>query len=487
MSELENGFRLGDVIALLKRRSAFVLCAAVIGIVLGFVAFTTSPTNYSATTRVQVDPIPTGSATAPQTVDMATETEVVRSDDVAKRIRELLEPALDGESNRDVLTGVLPAFTPDSSVLSITVESTSPTRARDVANAAAKSYLARRRAGIQTTVDDLNRRRDELSQKIADLQASLEAETATNKAKIQSEINNTQAELDGYTSRVTLIGNVEEAGGSILKEAQLPDSVLSKMALAKGVGVFGVCVLIGLGVALLVDRRDSLGGGRRAIQQIAPQANLRMMPTATGRKVGPAEIDAAIDRLAVELVGGGGAAAHRQRARAVLVAGTSGEPPVAMAEELASSLTFAGIPSLFVLAGSSEREVRDAQIVTSFADLITGPSVTGPASLPSTAGSATAATASPTVTWLRPRGSAEASGLLRRAVIEALLSRAGREGFEAVVFVAATPTKNAAAAALGQWCDKVAVIVQGEDAPDVEAAVKALVEADVRIDEVVWT
>lgn len=157
-----------------------------------------------------------------------------------------------------------------------------------------------------------------------------------------------------------------------------------------------------------------------------------------------------------------------------------------MAEELAASLTFAGIPALFVLAGSTEREIRQAHVVLSFSDLITGPSITGPASLPDVAGTGVGVGA-PTVTWLRPRGSAEASGLLRRAVVEALITRAGREGFEAVIFVAASPTRNAAAAALGQWVAKTAVIVDGDASQSVEAAVAAFAEADVPVTEVVWT
>ncbi len=248
-----------------------------------------------------------------------------------------------------------------------------------------------------------------------------------------------------------------EDGGELVRRAALPTAVLSKMALAKGVGVFGLCVLAGFGIALLVDRRDSLGGGRRRVQQLLPGANIRILPTAGNRKASPAEIDAAIDRLAVDLVSGG----TRGRAASVLVVGTRVEPPLALAEELASSLTFAGIPALFVLAGSSDRDLRQAQVVTSFTDLITGPSITGPASLPAEAGAVSVS--APTVTWLRPRGSAEASGLLRRAVVEALITRAGREGFEAVVFVAATPTLNAAGAALGQWVAKTSVVVEDDD------------------------
>src|SRR5690606_39118858 len=128
-------------------------------------------------------------------------------------------------------------------------------------------------------------------------------------------------------------------------------------------------------------------------------------------------------RLAVELVSGG----TTGNPSSVLIIGAGMEPPVAVAEELASSLAFAGIPALFVLAGNSDRQLRSAHVVASFADLVTsGASVAGPAGLPAQAGEGTLS-GGPTVTWLRPKGSAEAAGLLRRAVVDSLVTRAGRE------------------------------------------------------------
>ncbi|HEX2577162.1 MAG TPA: hypothetical protein VHK88_12490, partial [Aquihabitans sp.] len=372
----------------------------------------------------------------------------------------------------------------------LTVESGSAERARDTANAVAEAYEASREADAQGRVDRRVARLDEeLDAANAALSEATDALAATSsgtpeRTRAQAAVQEAQQASAELTRTRTAYSNLDTEGVvDIVRLAPLPDAVLSKMALGKGVGVFGLFVLAGLGVALLVDRRDSMGGGRRKVEQLAPGANIRLLPTATGRKAGPAEIDAAIDRLAVDLAGGG----SRGRATSVLVAGTRMEPPVALAEELASSLTFAGIPALFVLAGASERELRQAHVVVSFTDLITGPSITGPASLPDVAGRSGVGVSAPTVTWLRPRGSAEASGLLRRAVVEALISRAGREGFEAVVFVAATPTRNAAAAALGQWVAKTAVIVEDDDGQAVEQAVAALREADVQITEVVWT
>ena len=490
MSELESGFRLADVVGLLRRRSAIMLGAVILGLVAGYLVFSAAPPNYSATARVEVeilksDPSSTGSTPATQTIDLGTESDKMKSDAVGDAVRKKLK--LSGD-NRSLFASLVVTSKDNSRVLELTYQSATATKARDIVNAIAQSYID---VGTAEATGSRDKKLAALAEDISQAKEVLNDANTT--------LNGTESGTPERTAAATAAGEAQQTynalldkkagyedlaitSGTLVRKAPLPKTVLSKKALGMGVGVFGLVVIMGLVVALIVDRRDSLGGGRRTVEKLAPGANMRVMPTASGAKVGPAEVDAAIDRLAVELAGN----SSKGRAASVLVVGTRMEPPVALAEELASSLTFAGIPTLFVLAGSSERELRQAHVITSFTDLITGPSITGPASLPDVAG-AGVGVAAPMVTWLRPRGSAEASGLLRRAVVEALITRAGREGFDAVVFVAATPTRNAAAAALGQWVAKTAVIVEGNDTQEIEQTVRALTEADVTITEVVWT
>lgn len=490
MKELESGFRLSDLGGLLRRRSAIVLGAAILGLVTGYLVFASAPPKYSSTARVQVeiletDPNGGGGSPAADELDLGTESDLVKSDAIGDAARAELD--LQGD-NRSLFRALTVTTKENSRVLALTYESGSATKARDTVNAIARAYLDERSQAAESTRDerlaslgeDIDRAEEVLDSANADL-ADTEPSTPA-RTQAQAAAQQAQQAYNDLLDDRSVYQDLDTTPGRLVRQAPLPKAVLSKKALGTGVGVFGLLVMAGLGVALLVDRRDSLGGGRRKVEQLVPGANIRIMPTAVNRKASPAEIDAAVDRLAVELAGGG----TRGRACSVLMVGTGMEPPVALTEELASSLTFAGIPTLFVLAGTSGRELPQAHVVLSFTDLITGPSITGPVSLPEVAGSGAGASTR-TVTWLRPRGSAEASGLLRRAVVEALITRAGREGFEAVVFVAATPTRNAAAAALGQWVTKTAVIVDGDGSQDVEQAVTALREADVDITEVVWT
>lgn len=488
MSELESGFRMADVVGLLKRRSAIVLAGAILGLLAGYLLFASAAPTYSATARVEVtnlDSSDAGGNAATQEFDLNTESDLVKSDDVGDAVRE--ELSLSGD-NRDLFRPLIVTPRDRSRVLGLTYEASNAAKARDVVNAIAGNYLSvrteRANGSRNTLVADLEDQQAEANGALDASNQALDATEAGTSARLQAqaEVQRATQEVNRINDELTDLRGQNTVAGELVREAPLPSAVLSKKALGTGIGVFGLFSMAGVGAALLVDRRDAMGGGRRKVEQLVPGANLRMMPSAVSRSASPAEVDAAIDRLAVELAGGG----SRGRATSVLVVGTRSEPPVAMAEELAASLTFAGIPTLFVLAGASDREIRQAHVIMSFTDLITGPSITGPASLPDMAG-AGAGVSAPLVTWLRPRGSAESSGLLRRAVVEALVTRAGREGFEAVIFVAATPTRNAAAAALGQWTSKTAVIVEGDDSAGVEAAVSALSEADVSVAEVVWT
>jgi uncharacterized protein involved in exopolysaccharide biosynthesis len=491
MSELESGFRIGDVIAMIARRWPVVVGSAVVGLIAGYLVYASAPTTYSATSRVQVKPFGDAFSSDGKVaeVDMGTEKDLVKSDAVADAIR--AEVGLTGE-NRAILSRIVVLIDPEgnSDVMAITFEGDAAKQTQDAANAAAAGYLDARKATAKASADTANARLDEeIKTASANLDAANAAVNGTKsgtpeRAQAQARAQAASSALAQLQAQQVKVNQFDpSAVGTITRKASLPDPVTSKMALGKAVGVFGLFVLAGLAAAWFLDRRDGLGGGRRRVEALLPNASIRVMPGAEGGSATPAEIDTAIDRLAVELVAGG----TPGRASSVLIIGAGMEPPVALAEELASSLAFAGIPALFVLAGSTDRQLRSAHTVPSFADLVTsGASVSGPAGLPAQAGD-TALSTGPLVTWLRPKGSPEAAGLLRRADVDSLVSRAARERFEAVVFVAPSPSRTAAGSALGQWVGRTALVVGSDERAQAEAAAAALADADVRVTEVVWT
>jgi capsular polysaccharide biosynthesis protein len=488
MSELEDGFQLANGLALLRRQFAVILVAVAVGAVAGYLVLASAPTKYSATARVEVDanPLDASGNGTPTPPSMQNEQDLVKSDNVATTVRTTLK--LPGD-NKAVLSHISVTITDKSNVLQITFVAADGATARDGANAAATAYLQQRKSAV---ADSIKRKEATLNKQVADQQNALQqAQSAVDAtAPASNARSQAQAALGQVNAKITALNtslagvtsiDVDSVGSLVRKAPESPALVTSKKALAKGVGIFGLIVVIGLLAAWLLDRRDTLGGGRRRVEQALPGAGSRVLPGAEGRGASPAEIDTAIDRLAVELVSSGAASTPTS----VLVIGAGSEPPVALAEELASSLTFAGIRALFVLAGTTDRELRHVHVVASFADLLSGPSVSGPASLPAQAGGTP--TPGPTVTWLRPRGSAESSGLLRRAVVDTLVARAGREQYEAVVFVTASPARTAAATALGQWVTRTILVVGDGERVEAEGAAQALADADVSVSEVVWT
>ena len=475
MSELESGFRISDVTGLVRRRFTILAAALVLGVVLGAIAFSTSESTFSATSRVQVKQIatnPLDPTSDTEVVDIATEQDLVKSDAVADAVRKELGLSID---NRTLLRKVTVSSKEESLVLEITYLSTDAEEARKGANAFADAYLAQRRADAEQSV---NHRLDTVRQQIDFTRAALADAQASGDQAAIAEIQNQLNSLNTAYATLAAI-NTDDVGRVVRRVTADPEEVLSKMALGKAVGIVGLCGLAGLGVAFLVDRSDSLGGGRRRIAQILPGVNVRLLPRVANQRATQAEVDAAIDRLAIELTSQG----RRGKATGVLLTTNTTEPPVQLAQEMASSLAFAGIPAVFVVAGATRAEIAQARVVTSFTDLVDQQHLLQ-AELADPAGPAHSA--APTITWLRPPGSVEASGLLQRAVIESLVTRASRDGFESVFFLTPSPTHQAAAAALGRWVDKTALVVLNDDSYTAEQAASALAEADITVTEAVW-
>ena len=486
MSELESGFRISDLVQLVLRRRAVMAIGLLVGLVLGYVAFASSPTKFSATSRVQVRPVtqdpfdPKSSDT--QVIDVATEQDLVKSDAVAAQVRRELGLEL---TTRDLMRPVTVSSKPDSLVLEITYVSGDAETARDRANAIAQGYLTQR-SDEATFLKASNLGR--IDEQITEARTALKAAQTSGD---QGAVEEAQGTLSSLTAaRVNYLSTDTEAVGRLVRKAALPTESLSKLALGKGVGVLGLWLAVALALSIYLDRTDSRGGGRRAVRRAFPDATLRVFPKADGQDTA-AEVAAATDRFAVEMAG----SAHRGKASSVLLVATNAEPPVKLAEDLSASLAYAGIPTLFVLAGTSTREVSQARVVTSFTDLLESPTLAPNRALPADAGAEHGAAhegdattvQAPLVAWLRPRGSAESSGLLRQNVVRALIAQASREGYEIVVFVAGSPTHNASASALSQWVAKTAVVVTDEESRAVERTVEALQESGATVTEVVWT
>ena len=181
MSELENGFRIGDVLAVVRRQWPVVVGAAVVGLIVGYLVFAGASESYEATARVKVNPIRLNQfdAERPATeVDTATEVDLVRSDPVVDAVRTELE--LPGE-NRAV-RGRIVVAADESDVLRITFIGDTANQAARGANAAAQGYLDQRAADAAADRDSAVARLDE--EIAAAQQALTEASAAVDAAPV---------------------------------------------------------------------------------------------------------------------------------------------------------------------------------------------------------------------------------------------------------------------------------------------------------------
>lgn len=255
MSELESGFRISDVVGLVRRRFTILVGALVLGLVLGVVAFSTSDPTFSATSRVQVKPVladPLDPTSDKEVVDIATEQDLVKSDAVADAVRKELGLEVD---NRTLLRQVAVTSKEESLVLEITFEAAGADEAMDGANAFADAYIAQRRADAAGTIET----------RLATIRQQIDfTRLALNDARIsgdQAAIAEFQTQLNSLNTSYAAITAIDTAdvGRVVRRVTTPPEAVLSKMALGKSVGVVGLCLLAGLGVAFVVDRSDSLG------------------------------------------------------------------------------------------------------------------------------------------------------------------------------------------------------------------------------------
>src|SRR3954464_10015699 len=152
MSELESGFRLGEVVDLVRRRILVILPVALLGALVGFLMFSSAPTKYSATARVEVDPNPlesTGNG-SPIPPVMETESELVKSDAVANYVRATLKLPVD---NRAIRQRITVTTTDKSNVMVITFTAGNATEAQAGANAVAAGYVKSRHDSITAQRD----------------------------------------------------------------------------------------------------------------------------------------------------------------------------------------------------------------------------------------------------------------------------------------------------------------------------------------------
>ncbi len=234
-----------------RRRWPVVLIGLIVGVVAGAVAVTFVPSLYTASSKVSVDAVPSdvgavaGGRTQGQ-VNLDTEAQVAKSDEVAARVADSLGLSW---SPAEVAARIAITVPPNTSVLRFTFRSETPAEAELGANAVARSYLENRRHVAEDFVSD---QAEKIAKALAEVDEKLQG---TEDEVTRAALRATRARL---LSSLAELESTVITPGRVLSDAVRPSApdVPRPWMLWTSLVSFGL--LLGLAAAYLLDRRAGL-------------------------------------------------------------------------------------------------------------------------------------------------------------------------------------------------------------------------------------
>lgn len=480
MNEVESGYSLAEVAGILRRRLLIVVGSALLGVLVAAGYIASSGATYEATARVVIRPITTdpfaNTARPTDLVNAGSEAASVQSDEVVSAVKEELglEPAVSDLRRR--VTVVNPE---DTVTLEITYAGTSPAKAQEGADAFAAAYLDARQ---QSALDSVERSAERLLDQITRLQDELEPAIAAQQAAPSGSVQRDQANATVESLRTRILALEEQRNqlisldttpGRIVQTASQPAAPSGVPNSVVAVGIVGLFTLLGLGLALLIDRRDPRTGGVREVERISPSSKVEVLP-ARGRRDaadGGSVREIALVRLAGRLGSGDGdELAH------ALVVGADERLPVPLVLELTEVLADRGRRTLVVCAGDV-RPPAEATTRVGLQAVLDGVGGLDDITLDD----------EDPVLWLLPEEDEDAGSLLRRGGVKQVFKEAV-PAFDTIVFLAPTPARFAISLEIARQVDSV-IVVAGRSVSrrNVRDAVGALVEVDTPPREVLIT
>ena len=293
-----DSFEAADYIGVLRRRWWIVLLGAIVGLLGALAYVTVAPKAYTATASVNVTPtaadqtnVVAGSRTSGATVNLDTEAQVVQSTTVATLAGKAIHSPLTAWALAKQVNVTVP---PNSSILNISCTASTPTGAATCANAFAKAYLQNR---SQSATTYINQQLTKLQQKIHALNqaeaalstkiSSLPKNSPTRAADVAQKKTD-QAQGAKLTQEYATISGLaaQTNGGSIITAATPPGKPSSPKKLLILPSGLIVGLLIGLVLALLVDRRDKRIHNTAHVERLLDlPVLLDLPPGAFGREV----------------------------------------------------------------------------------------------------------------------------------------------------------------------------------------------------------
>jgi len=258
--------QLVDYTGVLRRRIWLIITLAVLGLLGGLSYYKIVHKTYTATASVYVtgtsqtvNQVANGRTTG--SVNLDTEAQVVQSAAVAQAAAKLMHST---ESLQQILNRVNVTVPPNSQVLSINCQATSPAKAATCAQSFAQAYLDYSKASATTAV---NTQLTALQSRISSLEsasAKLTIEAASlpgnssKRAADEEQFSSDHSQLGSLNSEVAQLDTelANPSNGSIISAATPPQRPTSPKLLLVAPSGLVAGLLIGLVLAFIIDRRD---------------------------------------------------------------------------------------------------------------------------------------------------------------------------------------------------------------------------------------
>jgi len=351
---------------MLRRRWAFIAVGVVIGLALAGAALQILPKQYASTTRVLVLPTPTADAQVANgrtsgDINLDTESQLVRSIDVATGAGKLLKTKVD---SRTLLENVSVAIPANTQVLDVTYSASDPAKAQQGSHAFAQAYLDNRGNVSKATLAEQIKSQEG---QVAELNKQLAAETSKQATLAENTPDRELAaarakaltdQLSSLSLKLGVLKTTQVKPGRIISDADLPGGPSSPNTLILLAGGLMGGLMLGLCLALVRERTDRKVRRGADVERLLDVPLLTELPGRSLSSTSPSAVveqggraGSGIARLRNTITADVGT--HR---RVLLVVGASdGAGSSFLATNLAASLARAGLKATLMAAN-----LRDA-------------------------------------------------------------------------------------------------------------------------------
>ncbi|MBM6402707.1 hypothetical protein JQN72_00415 [Phycicoccus sp. CSK15P-2] len=355
----EADIEVADYAAVVRRRWRAILLGVAVGVLSAVVAVLVLPKTYTSTVSVQVQSVGEDGAVqngrTSSALNLDTEAQIVRSTAVAQLALEQLGPGVD-DSSRSLAQHVSVTVPPNTSVLNISYNATSPRAARDGAQEFGEAYLTNRR--------DVADRRTSATRESIQKQADDAREQLTTVVDRLNKLPKDSPDIPIVSSQrdllISQIGRLESEllqlrtatvnPGDIITEAQLPSTPSTpNVPILTVSGLVGGLVL-GLMLAFGLDRADKRVRGRRDLERLGLDALVERVDVGRPGELWAAGSGARNTETLRQLRNGLLPQLHSEEGE-VLVAGVSDDDTgSAVSFHLAEALARSGVDVVYVCA-----------------------------------------------------------------------------------------------------------------------------------------